>query len=385
MVSEGSTWEEVERAAKVVLLSINLKASPGFPFMRICRTNGELVELLGDSHLASLATTRYFLLKEVSWNSLGGDDGEHPEALSALGLVRYGLADFVRVFIKNELHSSSKAAEGRWRIISSQSLVTQLVERLMCGAQNELEISMYEGLPSLPGMGLHDEGLEVLASRILKLDDPTGSDIMGWDWCLSQELMDLDAKRRAILARAAEEFHMYPKLLRLLGYAVFVLSDGALVAQIARGIMDSGSYLTSSTNSAIRALCAMDDGVPVMSVNLPGAMGDDCFESGRGRSNAAICRSYLRLGMRVKCIQRLSTDGHVEFCSYAFDAGGGFTRVNWGKAVATFFYTWPRPEVFDERFNTLKWDLRHAPAGAWERTSGLILAVAEDLRVAGMQ
>jgi len=228
-----------------------------------------------------------------------------------------GLCDPVRLFVKQEPHTSRKVKEGRFRLISSVSLVDQLVERMLFGAQNQLEIAEWEQIPSKPGMGLSlmsqarslFDDLRVKHSRCPAAE----ADISGFDWSVQDWELWADVEMRIVLggfgaklAQAARNrFSCFMN-------SVFQLSDGTLIEQMQPGIMKSGSYCTSSTNSRIRCLMAELIGSPWCI-----AMGDDSVEGwvdgakDKYMSLGHVCKDYKPCATTIS--GRLY---EVEFCSH---------------------------------------------------------------------
>jgi hypothetical protein len=224
------------------------------------------------------------------------DPGSDPTPVS---LIEMGLCDPVRLFVKQEPHPSRKIREGRFRLISSVSLIDQLVERMLFGYQNRLEISRWKSCPSKPGMGLSqahqaEAVWEYAAYRATK-SPAAEADISGFDWSVQHwELME-DCEMRIVLgdfgplaAKAARN------RFTCLANSVFQLSDGTLIAQGLPGLMKSGSYCTSSSNSRIRCLMAK-----LIGSEWCMAMGDDSVEGfvpeaqEKYRALGHECKEYL--------------------------------------------------------------------------------------------
>lgn len=335
--------------------SLDPKSSPGYPLMRLAKTNGDLLKV-AKATVVALAVERLERLEKADYGEMLG--------LTAEQLVERGFCDPVRVFVKNELHSELKVAQGRMRLIMSISVVDQLVERVLNSAQNQSEIRVWEDIPSKPGLGLHDEGLASLEAQIKKLGRPQSSDITGFDWCVSQWWLDFDAVARERLSGDVSGMHL--KRACCLGLSVIVFSDGVMWAQTTRGVQKSGSYNTSSTNSRIRAACAFivgwRNGIDPAVI----AMGDDAVErAGVGDPVSA----YARLGFKLK---ELSTAA-IEFCAYRFDLVGGFFPVRWQKMLATMLAREPRDVAHAAELRAaLAYELRHS--GMVERALGIVSA-----------
>lgn len=286
-----------------------MDSSPGIPYMRLGRTNRDVLAD-GESRrvIVSAVVERLRLFLRV-------DPGELAE-MRPKELVQLGFVDPVKIFIKSEPHKAQKIKEGKWRIISNISLVDQIIERILYASQNKLEISRWTSNPSKPGMGLHDEGLKELFDSVQGAIRAHGkiasSDISGWDWAVTGWMLRWDAEVRCRLAGAGPQTAYYKLVMarvHCLSWKLFQLSDGQLWAQTVPGVQASGSYNTSSTNSRIRVMCAW-----LLLVKWCIAMGDDILES---VLDSGEVPDYGSLGLPVKEYV-VSEDGSFEFCSTFF-------------------------------------------------------------------
>lgn len=306
----GDQWdtEAVEAEIhEICVHDINLKASPGVP-MALFGTTNKSVLSVHEAFIRSAVVERLEALSAVDLEQLN---------LSPCELVQLGYCDPVRLFVKQEPHTKKKLDEGRYRLISSVSVVDQLIERLMFGPQNRLEIQRWRNIPSKPGMGLSMEEqvrsiwseLETYHSRCPAAE----ADISGFDWSVQ------DWELWADLAMRIQLGNFGPKLQRAAKSrfycfmnSVFQLSDGTLIAQGLPGLMKSGSYCTSSTNSRIRCLMAELIGSPWCI-----AMGDDSVEGYVPRAKEL----YSAMGHSCKEYIPCETDAdgelvRVNFCSH---------------------------------------------------------------------
>lgn len=246
-------------------------------------------------------------------------------------LVRAGFCDPIRLFVKQEPHPVRKLKEGRYRLISSVSLIDQLVERMLFGPQNQLEISEWANIPSKPGMGLSLQEQGDTIMRDLKVKHSwcpaAEADISGFDWTVQDWELWADVEMRIalggfpyLLAKAARNrFACFMS-------SVFQLSNGELLEQLRPGIMKSGSYCTSSTNSRVRCLMAELIGSPWCI-----AMGDDSVEGfvEDARQKYEVlghtCKDYVPCEVD-ECGELVS----VNFCSHKIQEGN------------TYLETWPK-------------------------------------------
>lgn len=320
-------------------------ASPGTPLNVLGVSNGEVLQ----SHV--------FLVKEAvraRVKLLSSTTPMELRKLDAVELVQRGFCDPIRLFVKQEPHSIEKVRLRRFRLISSVSLIDQLVERVLFGEQNRTEIDSWWKIPSKPGMGIsQDEQLSKLWSIVQKQFPVVSTDMSGWDW--SVQGWEYDALGEIQLRLTSTTVGPYAfavtNRVRCLSLAVFSLSSGLLIEQIVPGVMKSGSYITSSGNSKIRSLAARLVG---SKWNI--AMGDDCVEL---PVDDHIAR-YAVLGHVVKDY-RLHSD-RFQFCSHEFLSPNVARPLNWHR----MFYRLLSNTMLDgpERWSVVmqfEHEMRHSP------------------------
>lgn len=323
----GEEWEEEEIAqavSEIAQREVNRKASPGVPLSVLSVTNAGII----DRHMSLLQAAvcqRLELLSKFDLSSCPS-----PEFL-----VEAGLCDPVRLFVKQEPHKLAKVLQGRFRLISSVSLVDQLVERMIFGPQNQLEISLWKGCPSKPGMGLStaDQVASVWEDLRWKHHSHPAAeaDISGFDWSVQDWELWADWEMRVRLGGFGKKLSMAARnRYYCFMNSVFQLSNGTLVSQQLPGLMKSGSYNTSSTNSRIRCLMAAIIGSPWCI-----AMGDDSVEG----YMAGAQKEYLRLGHVCKEYMPCNADGEklldFNFCSHFISAQRCYLTT-WAKTLYRF-------------------------------------------------
>jgi len=327
-----------------VLQDVSMDSSPGVPYMGLgVHENSELFERYREA------------IKEAVWERivlLATRDLVH-DNVKAVDLVKGGYCDPVRIFVKNEPHNQLKVQQGRLRLISSVSLVDQLVERLLMSQQNKAEIDAWIHLPSKPGLGLDDPSLERIVAYVKPWKGTLyEADVSGWDFGMQWWEMHWEANIRAKLAGMEGKLYHRIMVNRVWCEAnsLFMLSDGGLVAQTVPGKRCSGSYNTSAGNSRVRVML----GYLVGSQNIM-AMGDDSVEEGTPEARDA----YERLGHIIKTFAE-SKDG-FEFCSMRIrDTNGKVTGepVNWTR---TFFRLLYATSDYKARLFQFRYEMRHSP------------------------
>ncbi len=277
-------------------------------------------------------------------------------------LVRLGLCDPCKVFVKNEPHKRKKLLEGVQRLIFSVSLIDNVIARILHSNQNREEILNWKIIPPSAGLGLDDPGLaaihEAITNMELRCNGLMSSDVSGWDFSVQSWELEADLQRRIALngSSGTDWERIATAHLYCMSRKVFVLSDGSMYQQLLPGLMPSGWYLTASTNSNIRAIVsyhvAMEAGVPP----VVKTMGDDSVESAFDDAISA----YARIGHQIKFIENVSSS-NFEFCSTRFVKGVG-VPVNIDKQLVNLLSY--KPQTYSEgldRFQQFCYELRHYP------------------------
>jgi hypothetical protein len=365
------------------------------------------LDLLAGGNPETVDSVQYESVKET-WRTETGSDGPHtilkstleqyqipvPSTCNAKSLLRKGWCDPVRVFVKQEPHTSTKLKQERYRLIMSVSVVDQIIDRLLFSSQNSKEIDNWATLSAKPGMGLTDAHVETLAAHVTKLSKGkkiAETDMSAWDWTVPDWLMDMDMYRRLMLAENANMLFDVDRLEKFLDkenfedmqvpemaavllsqvtldlksmivnryaclkHKVFSLSDGTLIQQRIPGIQVTGSLNTSSTNSAMRIMLAYTVGVPWII-----AMGDDAVE-GQCQDNAGVKKRYEAYGFKCKMYHERTLAEGFSFCStwfYQTPFGWRARAESWPRT----FYRMLNAKVQDqERFNQFVADLRRVP------------------------
>lgn len=333
---EWDTQEIKQKIQKIAEREIKSDSSPGVPLSCLGSTNGKV----RNENMQLLVESTYARLELLSRVELSTD-------VTAVDLVEMGLCDPVRLFVKQEPHPRRKIESRRFRLISSVSLVDQLVERILFGYQNKLEIQSWRTCPSKPGMGLSESSQAKAIWDDIKykhsIREAAEADISGFDWSVQEWELMADVEMRISLggfhAKAAQAARNRFKCLSL---SLFQLSNGRLIAQTLPGLMKSGSYCTSSSNSRIRCLMAKLIGSPWCI-----AMGDDSIEGwvddarsayhalGHECKDYVLCEAdYSRSGKRLKS---------VNFCSHLISEEK-FYLTSWPKTLMKYLSS-TKPEL----------------------------------------
>jgi hypothetical protein len=207
-------------------------SKPGIPYARNVADNAQLIKEERDM-IIELVLNR---LERLAYSDLGTEP---------VDLVQCGMVDPVRMFVKDEPHSSRKRREKRWRLISGVSLVDQLIERLLFTDQNKKEIATWTSHPSTPGLGLSDD--DQLRTLYLRVKGLIGdglaaeADVTGFDWSVKEWELKLDAEIRCDLMSANPLTRtIIMNRVHCLCNTVYGLPSGRLLAQTVPGLTSLG-------------------------------------------------------------------------------------------------------------------------------------------------
>lgn len=307
---EGKVLRISKHKIREVLVLLNREASPGYPWMIDYPTKGNFIDsnsdLIVDTVLARLKArieTPYELMKTM-----------HP-----VELVKRGLCDPVRVFVKNEFHTLEKIEEGRMRLISNVTIIDEVIERLMYSIQNnDHQAACHSGQGTAVGWDIStDEGSKRSYGSVEKhLPTAADSDVSGWDMSVKEWGFEVEAEARRRMCGAERNSvwcDMNLKQFVCTSRSVYVVTDGTMFCCTMNGLQNSGKYLTSYSNSIQRNGLAV-----LMGCDWSISMGDDNVST--WVENAE--EKAKEFGFRLKNYKRVDPDIGFEFCSHLFTRDG---------------------------------------------------------------
>jgi hypothetical protein len=347
--------EVLEELVDRVLNTVRMDASSGYPLLRMSPKKGPLVEGVHRLMLRSAVMARLALWTSTPLTEL--------TSLSPIELVTRGFVDPVRFFVKMEPHTVEKLGK-RERLIASVSVIDEIVARLLMNQQNTTEIAHWHEIPSRPGMGatdeMHGRFCEWIDQQYVDGDELTSSDMSGWDMSVKPWQFWADVERRVRLVnfrpdqdagmRRALFHHLLTVHHHCLQHSLFVLSDGSMYEQLGGGVMKSGSYPTSSTNSYQRAHVAVLTGSNPKCVV---AMGDDCVED--AKDPEAKRQLYKELGFKLKQFYTSVDGAGIEFCAHTFSRNGDVDRERIEKSA----YSMLSQKYSHELWMQFQYEFRH--------------------------
>lgn len=210
---------------------LDFTSSPGYPYMMRATSNGDFFQRKGDQ-------IPEYRLKEI-WE-----------------LVKMRMdnrdADPIRLFIKPEPHKESKLQNKRFRLISSVSVVDQLIDVMLFGEFNRLVNDNCVRLPCKGGWSPLCGGWKIVPPQgTMSLDKS------GWDWSAQGWLFEMELQLRTRLCSNLNARWLELATWRyrkLFWDPVFITSGGMLLRQRNPGVMKSGCYNTLVSNSIMQSL-----------------------------------------------------------------------------------------------------------------------------------
>lgn len=264
-----------------VVGEVDMTSSPGYPYMRRYTNNSQFFQAkCGQFDQGRLAEIYELVLLQI----------------------RERRCDPIRLFIKPEPHKESKLANRRYRLISSVSVVDQIIDALLFGSFNSAVNENCLRVPCKGGWSPYGGGWKIVPpSGTMSLDKS------GWDWSAHMWLFDMELRLRTRLCDnlTAQWLDLatwrYNMLFR---QPEFITSGGLRLKQKSSGVMKSGCYNTLVTNSIMQSLihlrvcCEMD-----MTPGWMWTLGDDTLQQ-------AIDDRKLRKEYLERCAQYC----HVKHC-----------------------------------------------------------------------
>lgn len=290
---------------RVVRTRLDWTSSPGYPYLLRSTNNGQLFKFSPETgpdeevlhHIWSQVQDRL--------------EGRLP-------------ADPIRLFIKAEAHSKKKLESEKYRLISSVSVVDQIIDHMLFADANDASLANYMDIPSKAGWSCFGGGW-----RHIPEEEWMATDASAWDWTERLWLIDLTLKLKQALCDNATEQWLQLSAWRykeLYVAPVFVTSGGMLLKQKNPGVQKSGCVNTIRDNSDAGALLhirvCLELGLPVTPIMK---MGDDTLQE-----KPRLLKEYLEL-LGQYCVLKSVTMKN-EFAGFLF-RGRRVEPVHRGKHV----------------------------------------------------
>ncbi|APG75796.1 hypothetical protein 2 [Hubei sobemo-like virus 25] len=211
-----------------VVLNLDYTSSPGYPYMRSYPTNRDMLKPDEDGNPDPIR-------EELLWQMVQTR-------------LQEGDMDPIRLFIKPEPHKLKKLEGHRYRLISSVSVVDQVVHAMLFGVLNDKMSDNWPYIPNKSGWSPHYGGY-----RNIPLTGWMATDKSGWDWSAQPWTFEMVFTLRKMLCQNLEEHPLWEKLAarayqQLYTDPVFINTYGHLLQQKKPGVQKSGCFNTLADN-----------------------------------------------------------------------------------------------------------------------------------------
>lgn len=282
-----------------VVRTLNMQASPGYPYSTEAPTIGEWL------HFDGFRFDSYYL--DRLWHDVNSVINGETEM-------------WLKAFLKMEPHKITKAAEGRWRVIMCFPLNYQVLWKMLFDYGNQAILDSAYETPVQHGLKMVGGDWKLYYSQWVHMGFNAGTDISAFDWCVTYRKMKLvyELRRRlakgphvaawfSLASRLLEELYVCPKIL---------FPSGEVYVMTVPAVQKSGSPNTIADNSILRLLegvvVSIQSGLPVYP--LPRVVGDDALEKVEHTEEYVdlLKRAYQRRGWILKqVVPGLDFVGHV--------------------------------------------------------------------------
>lgn len=240
-----------------VLAGLDWNSSPGFPYYYDHTTNRSFFKVVDGKP----SFERVLYVWDLITDRLENRD-----------------SDPIRLFVKPEPHKKAKIAQKRFRLISSVSVIDQLIDQMVFGFQNEAFLENNHYTPVRVGWGWMKGGWHSVPRHGMVACDKSG-----WDWTVTPWLLkaEKEVRRRLIVGGDIEKWQEISdfRYHELFVKNEFVTSGGLVFALKEPGVMKSGCVNTIVSNSIMQAVLhnrvSVELGVPTYGI---WAMGDDTLQ-----------------------------------------------------------------------------------------------------------
>lgn len=262
-------------------------------------------------------------------------------------------SDPIRLFIKPEPHTKKKLKAEKYRLISSVSVVDQIIDQMIFGFQNEAFLKNNHYTPVRVGWGWIKGGW-----RSVQRAGMIACDKSSWDWSVSSWLVDIELEVRSRLLLGEQQY--WRELAEFRYHELFVknefMTSGGVVFRVKEpGLMKSGCVNTIVSNSimqvVLHARVSLELGERVYGI---WAMGDDTIQI-----MPPFLEEYAKLMSRYCILKQVSADS--EFAGFRWD--GGFIEPLYpGKHAYNILHVAEKDlENFSLSYNLLYWRSRFRP------------------------
>nr|QUS52860.1 hypothetical protein 2 [Hypera postica associated sobemovirus 1] len=277
---------------KRVIHGINRQASPGYPYLLQYTTNEQMFCI--------------------------GEDGKIPEYICKeyydmiMERIQDETYDPIRVFIKPEAITKKKYYQHRERLISSVSVIDQLIDHLLFDEKQNIMIGNWDKIPPKVGWTPIVGGWKLVPQVNVQAADKSA-----WDWTMQGWIVEILLE--ITLRLCDNPTNNWKNLVcrrykQLFSDAIFILSNGCMYKQKDKGLMKSGSVMTIMDNSLAQYVMHMRIVLELgLEEGILWSMGDDTLQTRQPKEYFEKLAQYCILkqvdtisefaGMRFKGMQ----------------------------------------------------------------------------------
>lgn len=282
---------EFSHFKRIVEETVMWNSSPGYPYLLRTPTNRSFFEVV-DGKPSNTALERAWYMVQQR--------------------LEQRISDPIRLFIKPEPLTSKKLKDFRYRLISSVSIIDQLIDSMLFTEFNDAIIRNCDKTPVKAGWTPYMGGWKQVPMKGF-----VSTDKFGWDWTvqpwLIQESFEIIVALCENMTPIYEEL-MWHRVSELFKNPIFVTSGGLLLRQENPGVMKSGCKVTITLNSLMQLVLQYRVAVEVEEkLDFLWAMGDDVIQS-------KMSKEYFDKLSEYCIVKEISS--HVEFAGYRFNGYG---------------------------------------------------------------
>nr|APG75951.1 hypothetical protein 2 [Hubei tetragnatha maxillosa virus 6] len=235
-------------------------------------------------------------------------------------------SDPIRIFVKPEPHSYKKLQSGRYRLISSVSIIDQIIDAMLFREMNAQMIAQWPLLPTRVGWSPYYGGWKMMPY----VREQMAIDKSSWDWTVQpwivEAVLQIRTEMCANLTPQWEELARW-RYKELYGSPLFVTTRGSIFKQQTPGVMKSGCYNTLMDNSIMQLIL---HALVTQKLNIPFgqiiAMGDDTLQDALPEPILTDYLDQLSMYCNVKLCEKKR-----EFCGFNFNVNGVVEPIYRGK------------------------------------------------------
>ncbi|APG75773.1 hypothetical protein 2 [Hubei sobemo-like virus 30] len=217
----------------VVRNKIEWTSSPGYPYLLRATSNGI-----------------YFNVK----NGIPDENRLLEVYQVVMSQINDRSSDPIRLFIKQEPLKHEKLDSGRYRLISSVSIIDQIIDHMLFDDMNDMITDDWMFVPPKIGWSAFTGGWKFMPKLS---EQPWALDKSSWDWTVNLWLFDIVLDMRIQLCKNLSREWVDLALWRysqLYIEPIFVTTGGLLLKQITPGVMKSGCVNTIVDNSIMQVI-----------------------------------------------------------------------------------------------------------------------------------